>query len=94
MRKAELIVWLLPAGVLKNKLLRMLGHDVAPSAHIGPVLAMNVGHAVIGNGSTIAALNVFRSLRLLKLGDGVTVGSFNMISAHLAYQALHPRSGP
>jgi len=55
--------------------------------------ALNVGCAVIGEGATIAALNIFRSLRLLKMGDGATMGSLNTISAHPAYQALHPDVG-
>ncbi|MDT5202204.1 MAG: hypothetical protein QOC69_3998 [Mycobacterium sp.] len=93
MTMVELLVWLLPGGALKNKLLRMFGHDISPSARIGPLLALNVGCAVIGEGATIAALNIFRSLRLLKMGDGATMGSFNMISAHPAYQALHPDVG-
>jgi acetyltransferase-like isoleucine patch superfamily enzyme len=93
MKMMESLVWLLPSSALKNRLLRMFGHDISPSARIGPVLALNVGCAVIGEGATIAALNVFRSLRLLKMGDAATMGSFNMISAHPAYQALHPDVG-
>ncbi|OBB44628.1 hypothetical protein A5752_03570 [Mycobacterium sp. 852002-51961_SCH5331710] len=89
----EILVWLLPGSALKNKVLRMFGHEISPEARIGPVLALNVGHAVIGSGSTIAALNIFRSLRLLKLGDGATMGSLNTISAHPAYQALHTDVG-
>lgn len=89
----EMLVWLLPSSALKNKALRMLGHDIAPTAHIGPVLVLNVGRAVIGAGATIAALNSFRSLRLLRLGNGATMGSFNMVSAHPAYQALHTDVG-
>jgi acetyltransferase-like isoleucine patch superfamily enzyme len=88
-----MLVWLLPGSELKNKLLRMFGHDIAPSARIGPVLALNVGRAVVGEDTTIAALNTFRSLRLLKMGNGATMGSFNMISAHPAYQALDPDVG-
>jgi acetyltransferase-like isoleucine patch superfamily enzyme len=89
----ELLVWLLPGSALKNKLLRMFDHDICPSARIGPVLALNVRRAVIGEGAKIAALNIFRSLRLLKMGDGATMGSLNVISAHPGYQALHPDVG-
>jgi acetyltransferase-like isoleucine patch superfamily enzyme len=89
----ELLVWLLPGSALKNMLLRMFGHDISRSARVGPVLALNVGCAVIGQDATIAALNIFRSLRLLEMGDGATMGSFNMVSAHPAYQALHPDVG-
>jgi acetyltransferase-like isoleucine patch superfamily enzyme len=89
----ESLVWLLPGGALKNKLLQMFGHDVARSARIGPVLVRNVGCAVIGDGATISALNVFRSLRLLQMGAGATMGSLNTVSAHPAYQALHPDVG-
>lgn len=92
-KRIELVVWLLPGSALKNKVLRIFGHDISPTAHIGPVLALNVGRAVIGRDATIAALNVFRSLRLLEMGDGATMGSFNTISAHPAYQALHPEMG-
>jgi acetyltransferase-like isoleucine patch superfamily enzyme len=86
-------VWMLPAGKSKNKLLRLCGHEVAPSARIGPLLAVKVGRAVIGEGATIAPLNIFRSLRLLELGAGATMGSFNTISAHPGYQALNPEVG-
>lgn len=93
MKKIELLVWLLPGSPLKNKMLRRFGHDVSPAARIGPVLALNVGRAVIGRDAKIAALNIFRSLRLLQMGEGATLGSFNMISAHPAYQALDPEVG-
>jgi acetyltransferase-like isoleucine patch superfamily enzyme len=93
MKAIEMLVWLLPGHALKNRLLRMFGHDVSRSARIGPVLVLNLNRAVIGEGVTIAALNTFRSLRLLEMGDGATMGSFNMISAHPAYQALHPDVG-
>ncbi|CAN5379017.1 hypothetical protein BH11ACT6_BH11ACT6_44560 [soil metagenome] len=93
MKIIQTLVWLLPSSALKNKLLRMFGHDISSSAHIGPLLAVNIGRVVLGEGATIAALNIFRSLRLLHLGDGAMVGSLNTISAHPAYQAMHPEVG-
>ncbi|WP_111508152.1 hypothetical protein [Mycobacterium kyogaense] len=92
-KKVEMLVWLLPGSGLKNRLLRMFGHDVAASAHIAPLLAVNVGRAVIGENAMIAPLNIFRRIRLLKVGDGASIGSLNTISAHPAYQALHPDVG-
>ena len=92
-KRIEMLVWLLPSSTLKNRLLRIFGHDIAPSARIGPLLAVNVGRAVVGERATIGPLNIFRSLRLLKVGDGATIGSLNTISAHPAYQALHPDVG-
>jgi acetyltransferase-like isoleucine patch superfamily enzyme len=92
-KKLEVLVWLLPASALKNRILTFFGHEIASSARIGSVLALNVGHAVIGRGATIAALNTFRSLRLLEMGDEATMGSFNMISAHPVYQSLDPAFG-
>jgi acetyltransferase-like isoleucine patch superfamily enzyme len=89
----EAFVWLLPGSALKNKLLRMFGHDIAPSARIGSVLAHNLVHVVIGEDSTISALNIFRSLRLLKLGDGVGIGKLNTITAFPGFQALDPDGG-
>ncbi|WP_135458711.1 hypothetical protein [Mycobacterium sp. DL99] len=93
MRLIETLVWLLPGRAVKNSLLRMFGHRISRSARIGPVVALNVGRAVIGEGVTIGALNLFRSLRLLEMGDGATIGSLNSISAHPAYQALHADVG-
>ncbi|TRW85402.1 hypothetical protein FK535_08320 [Mycolicibacterium sp. 018/SC-01/001] len=89
----EMVVWLLPGSALKNRLLRCFGHDVAPSARIGPLLAVKVGRAVIGESATIAPLNVFRRIRRLEMGDGASIGSLNTISAHPAFQALHPDVG-
>lgn len=93
MKQIETLVWLLPGCSLKNRLLRIFGHDVSATAHIGPVLVANVRRAVIGSGAKISALNVFRSLRLLSMGDGATIGSFNTVSAHPAYQSMHPEVG-
>ncbi|MGV9800984.1 acyltransferase [Mycobacterium sp. NPDC003449] len=93
MKMIEPLVWLLPGSGVKNRLLRRFGHDISGSARIGPVLAFNVGRAVVGAGATIGALNLLRSLRLLEMGDGATLGSLNTVSAHPAYQALHPDAG-
>src|SRR5690348_4658547 len=88
-----MLVWLLPGSGLKNRFLRIFGHDVAASARIGPLLAVNVGRAVIGENATIGPLNLFRRVRLLKVGDGASIGSLNTISAHPAFQAMHPDVG-
>ena len=93
MRIIESFIWLLPGSRLKNRLLRMFGHDIASSAHIGPILAHNLGHVVMGEGATIDPLNIFRNLRLVQLGDGVEIGKFNTISAFPGFQALDPYGG-
>ncbi|MBD0863097.1 hypothetical protein IA539_18095 [Gordonia sp. zg691] len=89
MNKIEVLVWLLPAGARKNRLLRTFGHEIAPTACIGPVLAMNVGHVVLGDGAQIGPLNLIRSLRRLTMGAGATVGSLNTISCAPEFQELH-----
>ena len=89
-RIIESFVWLLPGSRLKNRLLRMFGHDIASSAHIGPILAHNLGHVVMGEGATIDPLNIFRNLRLVQLGDGAEIGKLNTISAFPGFQALDP----
>ncbi|MEH3141610.1 MAG: hypothetical protein PGN37_15810 [Mycobacterium kyogaense] len=91
--KLEMLVWLLPRSAAKNRLLRLFGHDVAPSARIGPLLAVNVGRAVIGENATIGPLNAFRRIRLLHMGAGASIGSLNTITAHPAFQVLHPDVG-
>lgn len=93
MRIIEVLVWLLPSSALKNKLLRMFGRDIAPSARIGSVLALNLGQVVFGEGIVIGSFNVLRSLRLLKLGDGVEIGKLNTFTAFPGFQALDPDGG-
>jgi len=75
-------VWLLPASGVKNGLLRVLGHDVHPSARARPNLVWNVAVLRMGEGSRIGLLNVVKNLREVSIGPGASVGRLNVISSH------------
>lgn len=93
MRIIEVAVWLLPGGRLKNRLLRLFGHSIARSAHIGPILVLDLQRAVIGENCRINTPNVFRSLRLLELGEGASIGQLNSIGAFPGFRQLDPNFG-
>ncbi|MGV9827816.1 acyltransferase [Gordonia sp. NPDC003429] len=82
----ELIVWLLPASATKNRVLRIFGHTIAPTATIGPCLVTSLKRADLADGASIGAFTTIRGLSLLKMGKDAGIGSFNWISAHPLYQ--------
>ncbi|TSE00413.1 hypothetical protein FOS14_08325 [Skermania sp. ID1734] len=89
----HLIAWLLPASSVKNRLLRLFGHDIAASARIGPTLALGVEHVVVGERAAISPGNVLRGMRLFDIGEEVTIGSWNTFSAHPGYRVADPNAG-
>ncbi|MFD5826116.1 acyltransferase [Lentzea sp. NPDC060358] len=72
--------WLLPPGRLKNRVLRLLGHDIAPTARIGLCLVVGGTAVRVGAGSVVGHGNVFRGLRSLEIGADVIIGQFNWFS--------------
>ncbi|NUU16969.1 hypothetical protein HP550_06865 [Cellulomonas humilata] len=72
---------LLPASQAKNWILRKLGHDVAPSAHISPIFVVGRTRLIVGSDARIGALNAFRNVVSVKLGDGAELGQLNWVSA-------------
>jgi acetyltransferase-like isoleucine patch superfamily enzyme len=89
----QILCWLMPASRLKNRLLRMFGHDVHPSAHIGPNLVVGVSKFEIGQTAAIGPFNVFRGLGLVRLSEYSIVNSWNWISAHPIYRTVDPDAG-
>lgn len=85
--------WLLPASCSKNWLLNRFGHEIAPTARIGPTLVLRVARFHIGDYVTIAPFNVVRGLSNCWLDDYAILGSWNWISAHPAFQAEDPAAG-
>lgn len=75
------VVAALPAGALKNSLLRWLGWAIGDGVHIGPCLVLNVDRAEIGDGARIGSFNVFRDLAALTLGEHAVVVHWNWVSA-------------
>ncbi len=72
-----LLVGLLPAWPVKNRLLNALGHRIHPSARISPILLMHVDLLEMGEGSDIWLGNRFVGVRHVRLGDDVTIMRFN-----------------
>ncbi|WP_104165759.1 hypothetical protein [Cryobacterium sp. N22] len=80
-RLITLVVGFLPASTLKNMFLRWLGHEVARSASIAPVVLLGNKRLIVGDGARIGPFNVFRSLEVVSLGAWSEIGQFNWISA-------------
>lgn len=89
----EVVCWLLPPGRLKNALLRRFGHDVSATARIWPSIVLGVEHFEIGADVLISPGNVFKNLALVRLDEGVIIGSWNWISAAPEFQRVNPEAG-
>lgn len=82
-RLLVLIVGLLPASRLKNRMLGLCGRrwSVARSATIHPVLFLGLGHLEVGERSVVGVGNAFRSIASLEMGDDASIGQLNWFSA-------------
>lgn len=89
----HLAVWLLPASDLKNRLLRRFGHQIAPTARLGPTIVLGFTRFQIGDDCSFGAFNVFKGLSLVYLEDEAGMAAWNWISAAPAYQQLDPKAG-
>ncbi len=92
-RYLSLIVWLLPACGLKNRLLNLIGNQIAPDAVLAPSVVIGCGAFTIGDRSGIAMGNVFRNLSAVVMDSDAQIGSFSMISASPVYQQFDDRAG-
>lgn len=94
MRKIKVLLvlalGLLPASTLKNRLLNAVGHRVHASATIDPVLLIKVGRLEIGPRTHIWSGSVFRDLRLVRLGEEVTVMRWNTVWALPGFRKTAP----
>lgn len=89
----QILCWLLPASRLKNRLLRRYGHDIHPTAHIGPNLVVNVVKFDVGRYAAVGPFNVVRGMGLVRLGEYSIINSWNWISAHPVYRTIDPQAG-
>ena len=89
----QILFWLLPASRLKNRLLRLFGHDIHPSAHLGPNLVVGVTKFQIGESAAIGPFNVLRGMGLIRLSSYSIINSWNWISAHPIYQTVDSDAG-
>lgn len=88
-----MVIWLLPASGLKNRLLRNFGHEIAATARVGPTIVLGAGKFVIGNDCYFGPFNVFKHTSLVYLEDEAGIRAWNWISAAPAYQTLDPGAG-
>jgi acetyltransferase-like isoleucine patch superfamily enzyme len=82
------LVFLLPAGRLKNFLLRRLGHHLGRRVSIAPCLVTGATHFDIGDDVTIGPLNAFRGLAAVRVGHHAVIGQLNWFSAAATYLPL------
>ena len=85
---------LLPAGRVKNALLRSLGHRVAPSAVIRPVLLFPGTRLDVGERAIIGTLSAFRGVRVV-LAEAAEIGQLNWVTAapELVVESIQPEPG-
>jgi acetyltransferase-like isoleucine patch superfamily enzyme len=89
----QILLWFLPASRLKNRLLNRFGHDIDPSAHLGPNLVVGVRKFQIGANAAIGPFNVIRGMGLLRMSEYAIINSWNWISAHPIYQTIDCDAG-
>ena len=89
----QILIWLLPASRLKNRLLTSFGHDIDPSAHVGPNLVVGVQKFQIGPNAAIGPFNVFRGMGLVRMSGYAIINSWNWISAHPVYRTIDRDAG-
>lgn len=87
------VVWMLPASTTKNRVLTLAGNDIAASARIGPTVVVGCGPITVGAETVIGLFNVFRGLRVVRIGRATVMGQLNYVGAAREFQALHPDSG-
>lgn len=75
----RLLLGLLPASMLKNRLLQLAGRgwQVAPSATIRPCVLWRVGTLVVGADVFVGLGNAFRNMRRVVLADGCELHQLN-----------------
>jgi len=76
-----LLVGLLPASTMKNRLLNQLGHQIDPTAIIDPVILFKVLRIEIGARTHLWSGSIFRNLRGLRIGSDCTMMRWNKVSA-------------
>lgn len=91
--RVQAVLWLLPAGTVKNRLLRACGHVIGHRVVIGPTLVLGCGRFVLGDEVIIAPANVFRDMSRVRLQRQVQVGSWNWFSAHPGYRSYSDKAG-
>lgn len=88
-----MLVGLLPASGLKNRLLNRLGHRVHPTVRFGICLVQNVDHLDLAEGVQIGNFNAFRFLARVEVGRGSRIVMFNWILGGSGFEPGAPDHG-
>lgn len=80
------LIFLLPPGRLKNRLLNAVGHDVHPKARVGMCLVRNVDKFELAEGVGIGHFNIFRGLALVRMGRGSLIHQLNWITGYSGHE--------
>ncbi len=75
-----LIAVLAPAGLRRQLLVHLLGYRIAADAKVGRSI-ITVDKLVMGPGSSIGSLNLFRHVARVELGANASIGHLNWISS-------------
>lgn len=75
------LVSLLPAGRIKNVMLRRLGWVIGSGAEIGPCLIIRLDKVCLGDNTRIGPFNLVKDLSTLELQDNARLGHFNWLSS-------------
>lgn len=80
---SQLLIGLLPSSRAKNLLMSLssASWSVASTARVSPCVLWSIRNLRIGREATVGFGNVFRSLRVVDIGDEGALGQFNWVSA-------------
>lgn len=87
------LVFLLPPGRPKNRLLNRLGHDVHPSATLGICLVQHVDRFELAEGVRIGHGNYFAYLALVRMGRGSRIIMFNQVTGGSGFEPVPDEHG-
>jgi len=72
---------ILPPSMIKNRLLKAVGHRVGDNTKIGITLALSARQLTFQSNCTLGSFNVIRNLNHLHMHEGAHIGNLNWISA-------------
>ena len=75
-----LCIGVLPASIIKNAALRVLGWRILPKAKIGSNVFINLTSATIGENTVLRPFSIFRDVKI-EIGNNSIIGSWNWVSA-------------
>ncbi|MEH3090306.1 MAG: GDSL-type esterase/lipase family protein, partial [Microbacterium arborescens] len=84
---------LLPAGRVKNALLRRAGHRIHPTAQARSSIVWRVGSFEMAAGASFGSANVVKNMREIRLGQSAMIGRWNLVSSHPLFVRHLPHGG-